>query len=313
MTIETAAATTGEWAQAHNPVVVAVDGSDRNHSAVDWAAHEAAALGCSVDLVTALHDHVVAPPGAARGRERETLDMLADVRSRVRHLVSEQQVGTHAIEGGPVEVLLRYAESARLVVVGRRDLDGLPRVLAGSTSVALAGRSPVPVAVVPDGWRQADHDGRPVVLGIDPSKLDHLPVHVAFARARRLGVTLVVVHGRDRLTTHGPSTHGPSTPLPSPDTDASDRASQDGLDAALAAWRDHFPDVAVQSLHAHERPVHALLEAAELAQLVVLGRHRTGLLGGFALGSVTRAVLHEARTPVLVVPAITRAEPVPAR
>ena len=47
----------------------------------------------------------------------------------------------------------------------------------------------------------------------------------------------------------------------------------------------------------------AILEAAEEAQLVVLGRHPAGVFGGFAFGSVARAVLHYAETPVMVVPA----------
>ncbi len=58
MTIEAKPATTGEWDRTHEPVVVAVDGSRRNLSAVTWAAHEAAAHGCGLVLVTALHDHV---------------------------------------------------------------------------------------------------------------------------------------------------------------------------------------------------------------------------------------------------------------
>jgi nucleotide-binding universal stress UspA family protein len=46
----------------------------------------------------------------------------------------------------------------------------------------------------------------------------------------------------------------------------------------------------------------AVLDAAEQAQLVVLGRHTDGRLGGFAFGSVTRAVLHYAECPVMVAP-----------
>ena len=40
----------------------------------------------------------------------------------------------------------------RMLVVGRRGLKTFGRALLGSTSVALAGRSPVPVVVVPDDW-----------------------------------------------------------------------------------------------------------------------------------------------------------------
>lgn len=50
-------------------------------------------------------------------------------------------------------------------------------------------------------------------------------------------------------------------------------------------------------------PATAVLEAAAEAQLAVLSRHGAGILGGFAFGSVARAVLHHAETPVVVVPA----------
>ncbi len=46
----------------------------------------------------------------------------------------------------------------------------------------------------------------------------------------------------------------------------------------------------------------AVLDAAEQAQLVVLGRHKDSRFSGFGFGSVTRAVLHYTTCPVLVVP-----------
>ena len=70
----------------------------------------------------------------------------------------------------------------------------------------------------------------------------------------------------------------------------------------MASWREHFPDVEVRPTSVHRHPATAVLEAAEDAQLVVLGRHEPGVLGGFALGSVARAVLHGSRTPVVTVP-----------
>lgn len=296
MTIE-ATATTGEWAGTHKPVVVGVDGSERNRSAVEWAAHEAAELGCAVELVTVLPEHLVpAPDSSVRGRRREALDVLADARHRMRHLVAEQEIKTLALDGAPVDVLLDRAAGARLVVVGKRGLGGLARALVGSTSLALAGRSPVPVAVVPDSWHAADHRGRPVVLGIDPEKADHRPISLAFARARRLGVSLVAVHGWET-----PAAYSRDTQEAGETTDG-ERRSRQRFDEGLSVWRARYPDVALRPMHAHQQPASAVLEASEVAQVVVLGRHGTGILGGFTFGSVARAVMHDAECPVLVVP-----------
>lgn len=297
MTIETRTTTIGEWEGTHKPIVVGVDGSQRNHSAVAWAAQEAAALGCAVELVTTLHHRTSRERPGARSADRETLDMLADVRHRVRHIVDEQTVSTVALTGDPVDALLGRAGRARLVVVGQRGLGALARAVAGSTSIALAGRCPVPVAIVPDSWHQQDHRGRPVVLGVDPDRPDHRPTHVAFARARRLGVPLVAVHA------HRP----PAADDRDTSVQGGNGGTAPGVDRRfaemVAVWRERFVDVDVRPVHAPTNPAEAVLAAAETAQLVVLGRHDAGVLGGFTLGSVARAVLHAAPCPVIVVPA----------
>ena len=299
MTLETrVAATTGEWAETHKPIVVAVDGSERNRSAVAWASGEAAAAGCKVVLVTAIEDHLVPTPHfSVRSRDRQARGMLADVRDEVRQVVAEQDVDTDIVAGSPVEVLLDRSTDARMVVVGKRGLGGFARMIVGSTSIALAGRAKVPVAIVPDTWKQEEHQDSAVVLGIDPYRPEHTPIHLAFSRARRLGVRLVAVHGWETPTAYSWD--------PAAMSGAASQWEQDAhaeLDKVLDTWRERFPEVEVEAVHSHSHPAMAVLDAAEHAQLVVLGRHTDGKLGGFAFGSVTRAVLHYSECPVMVVP-----------
>lgn len=290
--------TIDEWEAAHKPIVVAVDGSERNRSAVAWAAREAAALGCDLHLVTALHERVVPPPRAgARKPGAEPPAMLERIGDDVRRLVPDLVVETHAVSGAPLEVLLDRGAGARLVVVGKRGLGGFARLLVGSTSIALAGRSPVPVAIVPDQWDQSSREGRPVVLGVDPFKAGTHPVHLAFRRARRLGVPLVAVHGWE-----APTVFSWDADVVTGAVAAHQRDAEVRFDALLAAWRRHYPEVVVRPMRVHRHPAAAILEAAEEAQLIVLGRHTTGLFGGFAVGSVARAVLHYAECPAIVVP-----------
>ena len=299
MTIESeTAAATGEWGETHGPVVVAVDGSDRNRSAVTWAAREAAAHHCALELVTVLPPHGTASPrSSGRSPQQEGRDMLGDARDRVGHLVAQESVDLVTVVGDPVDELLTRAAGARLLVVGKRGLGGFARLMVGSTSIALAGRSPVPVAIVPDLWTPDLHTARPVVVGIDPSKADDHPIEVAFRRARRLGVMLVAVHGWE------------APPLYSWDVattaDAVSEAEREALarfDDLLATWTARYPDVAVRPMRARQHPATAILDAAEEAQVVVLGRHAEGIFGGFAFGSVARTVLHYAERPVIAVP-----------
>jgi nucleotide-binding universal stress UspA family protein len=282
------AAAIGEWAGTHKPVVVAVDGSERNRSAVTWGALEAASAGCQLQLVTAL-------PG--RDGRGQVLDMLADTLQQVLPVVRDEQVSVDAVPGSPVDVLLDRSQDARLIVVGKRGLGGFARVIVGSTSIALAGRSPVPVAIVPDGWKQEDHGADPVVLGIDPHRPDHRAFHLAFRRAERLGVRLVAVHGWEP-----PSAYSWDASAVAGISSTWEQEAVTRFEQLLEVWQARFLDVEVTSVHRRTHPASAVLEAAERAQLVVLGRHAEGMFGGFAFGSVARAVLHYVETPVIVVP-----------
>jgi len=289
---------TGEWADTHKPVVVAVDGSERNRSAVAWASGEAAAVGCKVVLVTAAEDHRLPTPHfPVRSHEQNLRDMLADARQEVRHVVSEQDIESAVVTGSPVEVLLDRSHDARMVVVGRRGLGGFARVILGSTSIAIAGRAKVPVAIVPDAWIQEAHKDEPVVLGIDAYRPEHNPIHLALGRARRLGVRLVAVHGWET-----PSTYSWDANAVAGAASEWEREAHAEFDKVLKTWQERFPDVEVEAVRSHSHPAMAVLDAAEHAQLVILGRHTDGKLGGFAFGSVTRAVLHYSKCPVMVVP-----------
>jgi nucleotide-binding universal stress UspA family protein len=76
----------------------------------------------------------------------------------------------------------------------------------------------------------------------------------------------------------------------------------DGLDQLLGPWRAEYPDVELVTATPAERPVDAVMDAAHVSQLVVLGRHdRGGRHMGPRLGSTLRSVLHRARIPVAVV------------
>jgi nucleotide-binding universal stress UspA family protein len=294
-----AAAAVGEWAEPHHPIVVAVDGSESNRSAVAWAAAEAAATGSDIVLLTAVEGHIrSAPHFSIRSQRLAAHDILADARHQVRQVVDQEAVRTEAVAGSPVEVILHRSGHARMVVVGKRGLGGFARVIVGSTSIAVARRAGMPVVVVPDGWKRGNHSHGPVVLGIDLRRPHHTPIHLAFSRARRFGVPLVAVHGWESAALHSCDDATACADAVS----LWERETHAELDKILDLWRQRFPDVEVRPMRSYSPPAMAVVNAAEHAGLVVLGRHTEGGLGGFAPGSVTRAVLRGSQCPVMVVP-----------
>ncbi len=182
-----------------------------------------------------------------------------------------------------------------MLVVGKRGLGVIPRMLVGSTSLAVAGRSPVPVAVVPTGWVPEDHATEPVVLGVDPSRATHHLMHLAFRRAERLGVPLVAVHGWE-----APSALWTDSPV-----DEWERRGARGVredPRAVAPLRFGAVELRDPSPPRTTRRSRCSTRRRRARSWCCIGRHASSRFTGFVFGSVTRAVLHYATVPVLVVP-----------
>ncbi len=285
-------------------LVVGVDSTDPSPGAVAWARDEAARAHLSVRLVSACHVYVGPVPPRPQAYlapdvEDATRSSLTSLGARLDDVdVLPSCIGI----GSPARVVLAALDGdTDLVVVGRRPLAAAGRLVVGSTSLALAGRSPVPVVVVPDSWSTTERRSAPVVVGtalgaddLSPSTTDIEVLRFAFDRARRLRVPLVVVHAWEIPTAYAWS--------PADIAHVRDRVTERLVDA-LEPWRAEYPDVELVPRAVAEPPVDATLDASRVGQLVVVGRH-TGHAAhhGLRLGSTARGVLHGARTPVAVVP-----------
>ena len=73
------------------------------------------------------------------------------------------------------------------------------------------------------------------------------------------------------------------------------------LAEALAGWQGKYPDVTVHRRLVRGHTGRALVEATRDARLVVVGRHGHRAVSGWLVGSVTHALLHQARCPVAVI------------
>ena len=201
-----------------------------------------------------------------------------------------------SIGGFPVQVLREESERATLLVVGGRGTGGVLGLLLGSVAMSLAGHAACPVVVV----REPAESSRilPVVVGVDGSPYGEAAVAFAYEAASLRGAPLVAVHTWSDLLFD-------SRVAPVLDWEAIETGEREVLAERLAGWSEKFPDVPVRRVVYRDRPAHSLLEEAAHAQLLVVGSHGRGQLGGLVLGSVSHAVLHRAPCPVAVVRADT--------
>lgn len=290
----------------HSGVVVGVDGSAAAQKAVRWAAHEASMRNVPLTLVHVVPTGVVSsgalawpvPPPPAELRQRqegEARKVIADAIKVVEDSAEDRKgpdVGSELFFSPPVPTLVDLSKEAQMLVVGCRGQSALRRVLLGSVSTGLVHHAHCPVAVIhEEAPTSLQPNALPVVVGIDGSPTSELAAAIAFDEASWRGVKLVALHAWGDTD---------MSVLPSMEWSALVARAEETLAERLAGFQERYPDVAVRRRIVFDQPARYLLEESELAQLVVVGSHGRGGFAGMLLGSVGTAVVHAARTPVIV-------------
>lgn len=279
------------------PVVVGIDGSAAAWCAVDWAAAEAARHRAPLRIVHAaggVAARAIAASGSVANRwpalVRDWVDTARDVAGATAPGVA---VRVAVVAATVNEVLLAQSEDASVLVVGSRGLERPIEALPTSTVTFAAMHAHCPVVVVP---MDAQHPTgvRPVVLGVDGSVVSEAAIGFAFDAASARAAALVAVHAvNDAVADPLPGTAEGWEFL---------RRHQDGVLAdRLARWQDKYPDVVLERVVLHDRPVTALLRYGANAQLLVVGSRGRGDFAGMLLGSTSQALLYCTPCPIAVV------------
>lgn len=197
-------------------ILVALDASPQSLAALDcalaWAeALEAEILGLFVedaDLLTTADLPITAAVDASSARLRpleppEVERQLRAQARRARAALVARAAGSpvrwtfRAIRGTVTGELLAAAHGADLVALGRSGWPTAFRRGLGATAQAMVQLGPVPVLVLPRGWRP----GRPVLVLVDgsPAALRALDLAARLAPAREGALEVILTGSDERL------------------------------------------------------------------------------------------------------------------
>ncbi|MBK7019867.1 MAG: universal stress protein [Candidatus Microthrix sp.] len=284
-------------------VVVGVDASSMPTAALREALSEAHLRG-SVLKVVSVWSY---PPLSAEERllttasavEAETIERVGETVDRLRHEGhnSELTIKVDVRQGAPGKVLIDLAVGCELLVVGRRDRSRLRHLVLGSVADQCVRHSPVPVMVVPSDWERPDRSGDvTLAVGMDFSDSANEALRWTLGEAERRNAAVRVVHSWEE-----PMLVGGDLMMAMPPSAALEHDAEERMDRFMSAL--DVPDgVSVTGSVRRGPPAQVLLEAAEDADMVVVGSRGLGGFAGLLLGSVARRVTHLAPCPVVVVP-----------
>ena len=288
-------------------IVVGFDGSPGAECAVEWAAQEADRRGVSLRVVTAKlfvelpFGNVAAGTVPSRDPGQSAGQVVANGRLRAEKVLDEERVTTVTIWGNPAGALVDESRKASLVVIGHPERGKARAFVTGSVAFAVAAHARCDVAVIPQRDLVAPGPDRPVVVGTDGSPHGLRAATRAAEAAARWGAPLLVVRAWQLPSVTGWAGSGAGGEVRPEEIAACDRTARESVESAARAVRESFPDLAVQTAVIQAHPVDALLGTAEGAALLVVGSRGFGGFKRLLLGSVSRAVIHYAETPVLIV------------
>ena len=229
--------------------------------------------------------------------ERAAAEDEAWLGREAKKLLGEQTFSTNVIAGGHETAGLKEfaaAEEADVIVVGSTHRGRLGRVMPGSVGERVLNNSPCAVAVAPLGLAEKGLRLERIAAAYDGSREASAALGFAIELARKTSASLLIL-GAVELNLEVTGLGAPTL------DDVEVSRMQDHLERA----RERVPrSVAVETRILRGPPNHVIAEAAEGADLLVLGsRGHYGTARRLFLGSVATEVTRSAPCATLIPPA----------
>jgi len=279
-------------------IVVGIDDTPASATGVKYAALEAQRLGAGLDIVHAtpgygdLHGDVPLVDDqtlAAFGHK-----LLRDAEVLARSMAPNLDVTSALRSGGTVATLVSSTQGALMLVLGAERRSFVGRIWTGDVVGGAAARSHCPVVIVAPEWDPSEEHGR-ILVGLKSMDEARELLAAGLDLAHECKAELVVVHawklasGYDDIAANRV------------DSDAYGRRATSKIEPLINELRQTHPEIAVRIEVLHAQPAFALVKASADADRLLISRpaHASTL---HHLGPVARAVLHEARCPVEILP-----------
>jgi nucleotide-binding universal stress UspA family protein len=278
-------------------VIVGVDGSPSSAVALQWAVDHADRLGevrPVMTFSTGPFEYGFAttdgPDGRGEPYRSEAILRLGTFLDE--HAPRLADVG-EVVESRAGPGLVHAAEGSELLVVGTRGWSSRVDLSLGSVGAYCARHSTVPVALIPP-IAPPVYEHLEVVVGFDGSAHARAALCWALAHLRRSAhVTVVRAYTSESVI---------GEPMSPPPTETEAKVRHD-LERSVTTILGDLPlrrEVDVTVVAGDPRVV--LRNAAEGADLLVIGSRGQGVLDRLLLGSVADALVHHPTIPTVVVP-----------
>jgi nucleotide-binding universal stress UspA family protein len=280
------AAQTADGDPPGRQVIVGVDGTEVGLNAVRWAAQEAARRDAPLLILHAApYVGRSEPTGAPPPELPRARGITAVAYTVARRSQPGVQASTEVVPDEPVDVLLRAAAGAQLLVLGSSATGAADEMVLATLNMRVAARSPVPVVVVPRN-RGSAQAGRPIVaiLGVGERADDEAVARFAADAARREGVPLSLLQ-----------TRSPQQNVAASWVDDDD------------AWAERFPDLQVTRSDLPSARANQVLGAASPCPLMVMSAGHGTLLHR-SMDGPHRWLLRHCTSPMALVPSVRSAE-----